>query len=79
MFLLSFPNSTQNLFLAALVLPWLLILDSHRSPSCWLESRKGFEHADIGDGGLGSRDKGSRMFKFSRPVSKLTVGSMYAS
>lgn len=79
MFLLSFPNSTLNLFLVASVMPWLLVLDSYRSPSCWLKSGKGFEHVDIGDGGPSPRDKGSWMFKFSRPMSKLTVGLMYAS
>ena len=79
MFLLTFPNFTLNHFVIASVMPWLPVLDSHHSPSCWLESGKGFEHVDISDGGPGLKDKGSGMFKFSRPVSKLTVGLMYAS
>ena len=39
----------------------------------------GSKHVEIGDGGPRPRDKGTRVLRFSRPVSKLTTGPRCAS
>ena len=74
MILPSLPNFTLNLFLIAVDVAELPKAESQISSRCKPENGHGSEQVEIGKGGPGLSDNGSEGFKFSRPVSRLTVG-----